>query len=63
MNHHRDKLNYYSSHKTKENAYLFLQQIIDYVSYKVKDYKIQERKLSKQGRKEYDLYLQFGELK
>ncbi len=57
------ELKYYSTHTNPESAEEFIKQIKDWVSYKVINYKIREAKRFGQGRKDYDLYIQFGELK
>ena len=56
-------MKYYSTHSTLESAESFINQIKIFVSCKVEDYKIREKKIPKQGRKVYDLYIQFGDLK
>ena len=57
------ELKYYSTHSTLESANMFVKHIKDFVTYKVINYKIREKKGSGQGRKDYDLYVQFGGLK
>ena len=57
------KLKYYSTHSTLESANEFIKQIKDFVSYKVVDYKIRKAKRFGQGRNDYDLYIQFGDIK
>ena len=57
------ELKYYSTHTTPESANEFIKQIKEFVSYKVIKYKIREAKRLGQGRKDFDLYIQFGDLK
>ena len=57
------ELKYYSTHTTLESANEFIKQIKEFVSYKVIKYKIREAKRLGQGRKDFDLYIQFGDLK
>ena len=57
------KAKYYSTHTTLKSAEGFIEQIKDFVVYKVICYEIKKRKLPSQGRCEYDLHIQFGDLK
>jgi|TARA_Y100000296_G_scaffold1206_1_gene1246 hypothetical protein len=57
------ELKYYSTHSTLESAEGFIKQIKDFVSYKVINYKIRKTKRFGQGRNDYDLYVQFGDIK